>query len=150
MDFEKFQEIIDFAIEREVEAVKFYQDLQRIAKLQSSKDFLFQLELMEKGHIKVLENITIKSIEKFSPIKLQNLQISDYMVNTPPYSEMSYQDVLMTAMKKEEAAVNLYSALAGECENPDNQKIFLKLAEEESKHKLMLETIYDDEILKEN
>ena len=48
MDFEKFQEIIDFAIEREVEAVKFYQELQKIAKLNSSKEFLFQLEQMEK------------------------------------------------------------------------------------------------------
>ena len=53
-------------------------------------------------------------------------------------------------MKKEKAAFRMYSSLAERAENPEIRKVFLMLAQEESKHKLAFEIEYDDYILKEN
>ena len=53
-------------------------------------------------------------------------------------------------MKKEQTAYELYTTLAEESSLPDIKKVFQKLASEEAKHKLFFETIYDEDILKEN
>ena len=63
---------------------------------------------------------------------------------------MSYQDALTLAMKKEKAAFRMYTVLADKATDPVVKTLFLKLAQEESKHKLRFEIEYDDYILKEN
>ena len=58
----KFDEIIQFAIDKEWEAVKFYQELQKMVSFKGKKEMLQDLENMEKGHVKVLENIKMEPI----------------------------------------------------------------------------------------
>jgi len=53
-----FNEILDFAVEREKESVRFYRDLQQEAKFKDQIDMLKDLEAMEMGHIKVIEGIS--------------------------------------------------------------------------------------------
>jgi len=53
-------------------------------------------------------------------------------------------------MKREGDAVALYSRLANDAGDEAGKNLFLTLAEEEKKHKLRLETEYDDNVLKEN
>ena len=146
----KFDEIINFAIEKEWEAVKFYQELQQMVPFKGKKEMLQDLENMEKGHVKVLENIKKEPIEDIKIPKVENLAISDYIIETEPEPDMSYQDILIVAMKKEEKAQQLYTTLADESPDENIKKLFLKLASEEAKHKLMFEKIYDEDILKEN
>jgi rubrerythrin len=50
----------------------------------------------------------------------------------------------MMAMKREEKALNLYNAMLGRIEDPHGQKILKILCQEEAKHKLVIETMYDD------
>lgn len=149
-----FNEIIDFAIEREKEAVRFYQELQKISQFTEKQKLLHEFELMEKGHITILENIW-KQIRKnerrqIDVPEIQNLHISDYIVESKPTAEMSYQEILITAMKKEETSFALYNDLAEKNSDPGIKKLFLKLASEEAKHKLFFEKIYDDEILSQD
>jgi rubrerythrin len=63
---------------------------------------------------------------------------------------MSYQDALILAMKREKSAFILYTKLASKTTNKDLQELFLQLAQEESKHKMMFEIEYDEVILREN
>ena len=56
-----FNEIIDYAISKEKEAVKFYQELQNKAKFNTQKIVLKEFENMEKGHINILNNIKQKN-----------------------------------------------------------------------------------------
>ena len=63
---------------------------------------------------------------------------------------MTYEEALIFAMKKEKKAFMLYMKLADQSETPELKRIFLSLAEEESKHKLSFELEYDNYILKEN
>ena len=82
--------------------------------------------------------------------QVRDLKIADYLVDVKPSANMSYQDALILAMKKEKAAFRMYSALAERAEDPSVKALFLSLALEESKHKLSFEIEYDDIILKEN
>jgi rubrerythrin len=82
--------------------------------------------------------------------KVRDLKIAEYLVDVRPSSNMSYQDALILAMKKEKAAFRMYTALAGQADDPTVKALFLNLALEESKHKLRFEIEYDDFILKEN
>lgn len=150
MNQEKFNEIIAFAIKREQEAVEFYQELQNLVSFESRKELMHELELMEKGHIKILENISKNIKTETSIPKVDDLKIADYMVEVKPTAEMSYQDILIIAMKKEEMAQKLYKKLADQSDNDEIKNLFLRLASEEAKHKLRFEKIYDDDILKEN
>ena len=150
MNQEKFNEIIDFAIKREQEAVEFYQELQNLVSFESRKELMHELELMEKGHIKILENISKNFKNETGIPQVEDLKIADYMVEVKPTAEMSYQDILIIAMKKEEMAQKLYKKLADQSDNDEIKNLFLRLASEEAKHKLRFEKIYDDDILKEN
>ena len=150
MEQAKFEEVINFAIEREYEAANFYKELQGTVRQNSSKKMLEELEQMELNHAEILKNFTEEGVEEFEPPNIKDLKLSDYMVKTIPNSEMTYQEVLVTAMKREEASKKLYTALANEADNEKTKNLFQKLASEESKHKLQLETLYDDEIYQEN
>ena len=94
MTLDQFYEVIDYAIEREVEAAEFYKDLQSSASLQSSKELLRELELMEQGHIKVLKNFNTQKLENFVPPKIPNLKLSETMEILVPNSEMTFQEIL--------------------------------------------------------
>lgn len=150
MVFEKFEEIIAFAIEREKEAALFYRDLQAQVKNESSKQTVKIFEEMELGHIIMLQTFKKDDAVKFSPEKLNDLKISDYMTYIEAKSEMTFQEVMIMAMKREENSMKLYQLLAEEAEDESAKNLFLRLSEEEAKHKFQLESIYDSEILKEN
>lgn len=150
MDRKKFDEIIDFAVEREVDAIKFYQDLQKMVRFNSQRELLHEFEEMEKGHVEMLEKIRKMEIAGIDIPRIQNLQISDYMVASPPTEDMGFEDIITIAMKREEAAQRLYTEMAGRVDDPQVQKLFLRLSAEEAKHKLYFETMYDDEVLSDN
>ncbi len=144
------REIIDYAIRKEFEAAKFYRDLQARVKLNSSKKFLKELEDMELQHAEILRNY----LEDQSQISLisepTDLKISDDWDDIEIKDDLTFQEVIIIAMKREEAAMNLYNRLAENISDSAAKTVFLRLAQEESKHKYSLETMYDDEILAEN
>lgn len=150
MQKENFDVIIDFAIEREKEAVIFYQDLEKMVKFQSLVDLLRDFQTMEQGHVKALESIRCLGAEEITVPDVPDMKISDYTVQSPPTSEMEYEDILVTAMKREEASKKMYTELAEKAVDPGIKQTFLKLASEEAKHKLMFEDLYEKDVLQEN
>ena len=150
MGKDKFIEIINFAIEREKEAARFYNNLQGMVKNDSSVKMLIALEKMELKHVQILQNVTSEGIDEYITPKISDLKISDYMDEITPHSEMTFQEILITAMKREEASKKLYDNIAKESEDIKIKNLFLKLASEEARHKLQLETLYDEEVLREN
>jgi len=61
---------------------------------------------------------------------------------------MPYNEILLLAMKREEKALKLYNEFLDQAETKESQKLFKVLCQEEAKHKLALETIYDDYMAK--
>lgn len=149
----KFHEIIDFAIDREMEAVNFYYELQRSndIKFEAQREMLQELENMERGHILTLEKMRARELDVSTIGRVKNLMISDYIVDEK-VAPNSYQNILIIAMKREEKSKKLYEDLAlklGE-EDSELRNLFLRLAEEESSHKLKFEKLYDEYVNREN
>ena len=149
-DFKSIDDVLDFAIQSEQEAVDFYTNLANESKNQAMCEVFIQFANEEKGHKKRLQNIKREETFEFSDEKVIDLEIGDYLVDVKATNDMSYQDALILAMKKEKSAFKLYLDLAGIAPNSNLKNIFLALAQEEAKHKLRFEIEYDDYILKEN
>ncbi len=150
MTINEFHEVIDFAVEREKEAVQFYTDLQEIAKFAAQKVMLGELADMERGHIKVLEGIRKQGNTDKAVSSVPDLQISEYLVPAKPTAQMTYQDIIITAMKREEKSKALYENIAAKIDDAELAAMLLHIAAEEAQHKLRFEKIYDEEILKDN
>lgn len=150
MKKDDFKAIIEFGIQREREAVMFYEDLQTKVKFSAQKEMLKELEMMERGHITVLSNFLEKGSENIVHKDVEDLHISEYIVNDEPKGDLTYQDILIVAMKREEASTKLYRDLAERFRGTETEGIFKRLAEEEAGHKLKFEKLYDEDILKNN
>ncbi len=150
MNFNSIEETLEFAIEKEREAAEFYEEWSEKANNESMKKVLLGFSEEERKHEALIQDIM--NGKKFKPVenKIINLKISDYLVDSAPSEDMKYQDALIIAMKREKAAFKLYSDLAENIREEDIKNMFLALAQEEAKHKLRLETIYDDVAYPEN
>jgi rubrerythrin len=148
MDEKKFKEIIQFAIDKEIEAFNFYTGASQNVKYSGGKELFLSLAKEEEGHRKLLENLNMEKVSQKRIEKVLDLHISDYMVEVEMNPGLSYADTLRIAMKREEKSLKLYNDMKDSNTDEDLKKLFTLLANEEDKHKLKLEKIYDDEILK--
>jgi rubrerythrin len=148
MDEKKFQEIIQFAIQREIESMGFYNKASKLVKHSGTRDLFLDFVKQEEGHKKKLEEVQSGKIVLGKIEKIPNLKIGDYMVDAELNPNISYADILRIAMKREEHSVRLYSDLNEKNEEESLKKLFTFLMQEESKHKYAIEKIYDDEVLK--
>jgi rubrerythrin len=148
MDEKKFQEIIKFAIDKEIKSYNFYTNASQVAKYSGAKDLFSDLAQQEVGHRKMLEKLDLKKIAQAKIEKVPDLKISDYIVDAEFKPDMPYADILRIAIKMEERALKLYNNMNQSNQDENLKKLFSLLANEEAKHKLRLEKIYDDEILK--
>ena len=135
--------ILDFAIEREQEAVDFYTNLASTVKKPEMKEVFEHFAHEEKGHKDKLLGIKRGKT-------IQDLKISDYVVDVEASPDMDYQQALILAMKKEKAAFRLYTNLASMVDDPNLSMVFQSLAQEEAKHKLRFEIEYDENIMQDN
>lgn len=148
MNFQSIDEILDFAIDKEKEAVTFYNELSKKESVSSLSKTFKELAQEEAKHVKLLANISKNRdvIDKYELKKVTDLKISDYLVETEYTESMPMQDILVLAMKREEMAVKLYTNLAMGSVDQEVVKLFKLLAQEEAKHKLTFETLYDDDL----
>ncbi len=148
MDQKKFEEIIQFAIQREVESIDFYNKASTMVKHSGTRDLFLDFMKQEEGHKKKLEEVRIGKIVLGKIEKIPNLKISDYMVDAELKPNISYAEIIRIAMKREEHSVKLYTDLNEKNENENLKNLFTFLIQEESKHKYAVEKLYDDEVLK--
>jgi len=149
--FKDIEEVLNFAIDQEQEAVDFYSELAEQATSNDVKEIFYDFVKEEMNHKAKLMNIKVEG--DFSGIKneeVQDLMISDYLVAVKPTSDMTYQEALIVVMKKEKAAYKLYKSLAKMSPNEELKSLFNLLALEEANHKLQFEQEYDDVILADN
>jgi len=150
-EFKSIDDIIDLAIKDEIRASNLYADLAKRSMSKEMQKVFEQFSKEELGHKKTLE--LIKKGGKIVPsnTKVEDLKISDYLVEVnTSRDDLSYQEALIIAMKEEKATFRLYSDLAARTSDPTAKETFLMLAKEEARHKLLFEIEYDDNMLKEN
>lgn len=148
--FKNIDEVLDFAMKSEQEAVDFYNHLATTMKNEEMRETFIQFAREEVGHKARLQKIKDERLFDLTDEKVQDLQIADYVVSAKPTPDMKYADALVLAMKKEKAAFKLYTNLAQRTDNQEIKKVFQNLAVEESKHKLRFELEYDEYVMREN
>ena len=149
MELNQYEEIIKFAINKEIDSFNFYTSASQVAKYSGAKELFVDFAKEERKHRELLEGITTERVDELKLEKpVPNLKISDYMVDLEFKPDLSYADILRLAMKKEERSLKLYTDLKENAVGREIQKLFDYLAQQESKHKYYLEAKYDEDILK--
>jgi rubrerythrin len=149
--FGSVNEILDFAIAREIEASEFYITLAGRMEAPAMRRAFTEFAKEEQGHRAKLEAVKRGEYSFGAGTRqLTGLGLADYVVEGGPTENMSYADALVLAMKKEKAAFRLYTDLATVAEGEALRNLFLSLAAEEARHKLRFEIEYDDHVLKED
>lgn len=149
-EFASTNDILDFAIQNEQNAVEFYNELAKVARTNDMRSTFTQFAQEEMGHKARLIKIKEEGIFNLPTSKVTDLKIADYVVRTEPKAEMNYEQTLVLAMKREKAAFKLYMKLSENAPNKELKNLFLGLAQEEARHKLRFELEYDEFVLKEN
>ena len=148
MGFNNLTEIIDFAIEKEKEAAEFYLSISKQEQFSGKQEMRLEFSAQERNHQKLLESLKAgkagKELEGYKFKWIKDIKRSDYVVEIKYRPGMPYNELLMLAMKREEKALKLYNEMLTKAETDEQKKVFKMLCQEEAKHKLSLETIYDD------
>lgn len=148
--FGELEEILEFAIQKEQEAIDFYNSIAGRMKTQSLAAELLKIAAMEVQHRERLRKMDIDIATTSAAPRVADLKIGDYLVPQEPGPAMTWKDILSIAVHRELAAMNLYTDLARVVADPPARQLFENLAAEESTHKLFFERIWDEEILTEN
>ncbi len=147
--FQSLNEVLDFAMNAEQRAIDFYNELAEKSE-GSIKQAFVDFAKEEQGHKSKLKRFKETGIATITDEAVMDLKISDYVVDVEAKPEMTFQEVLILAMKREKAAFKLYTNLAAQATDYEVKKLFSALAQEEAKHKLRFEIEYDDRVLAEN
>lgn len=146
MGFGSFEEVVTYAIEKEKEAAAFYDEISIQEKYSGAKEMFAGFANEERKHQKMLEGV-LSDKGKIAEYKFEwipDLKRSNYLVDAEYEKGMHYKDILRIAMKREEKALKFYNDVARDNKNEEYSKIFKILAQEEAKHKLGLEKLYDN------
>lgn len=143
-------EALDFAISEEAGAVSFYTEIAGKASQSGIKKLLLEFADEELEHKNKL--LDIKGGKKMLTTDgiSRPLKISDYVTVVQPGPDVTYQDALIIAMKKEKAAYLMYTDLAEQAPTAELKEVFLGLAREEANHRLRFEMEYDSEVLRDS
>ncbi|MCF8069376.1 MAG: ferritin family protein [Desulfobacterales bacterium] len=147
--FENLEAIIDFAINNEIEAVEFYEKLSADAKTKGAREMLKEFANEERKHQRLLERFKNDDIdeviENYDFKWIPDMKRSNYVPEMEYDKSMTYPDLLLLAMKREEAALKLYNELSEKFSDSKTSIAFFKiLRQEEAGHKQKLESLYDD------
>ncbi len=146
MSFTSFEEIVRFAMDKEKEAVDFYSGLAKNTVFSGAREILEGFADEEQKHYDMLEDLG-KAEKRLADYKFEwipDIKRSNYLVDMDDPKDMGYADLLRLAMKREEKALKLYNELLEKADKEELKNIFKMLCQEEAKHKLSLETMYDD------
>lgn len=147
---QSIEEILDFAIDREQQAVEFYTRLSTIAPGKQLQELMKAYAREEQRHKDKLLTVKADGSLDNTHKRPLDLKIADYIVDVDETPEMTYQDALIIAMKREQKAFLMYTDMAEKVDDAKLKSLFESLAREEAAHKHYFESEYDDKIFTDN
>ena len=140
--FNSIDDVLDFAINREIKAQAFYLKLADMVETPEMARVFSDLASEELEHKTKLQAVKAGQIE-IDMEQVDNLGFTEHLKDIEPHPNMSYVEMLVVGMKKEEKSRKLYTDLAKIVQKQELKEIFLKLARDEAEHKLRFEIEYD-------
>jgi rubrerythrin len=139
---EEYRNIISEAINNEVEAYTFYQTVSEKVTDANLKKLFGELAGEEKGHREYLQKLLSRDITSLGFSSTKDYKVGDSIPTPPLTPDMKPVDGLVVAIKKELAAMQMYTQLANASDDAEVKKLFTELATMERGHKTRLEDIY--------
>jgi len=137
-------EILEFAIAREMEAYQLYMTLAERAGNPEMRKVFEDLAKEELDHKEKLELEIMKTGQTVPATPKADIPEHEYIISDNQLQlDMNYKDMLLLGIKKEEASFRTYIDLIPQVRDKESREVLLALAEEEVKHKLRFETEYD-------
>jgi len=148
--FSTIEETLEFAVSMEEASFRFYTEWAGKTGNEAISAVFREFAAEELKHRKLIEDVRAGKKELKARHDVEDLKLADRYVKPQPTESMSYQDALLVAIDREVAAIALYEHLTAFCVEEELCSVFDALAEEEHKHKFRLETIYDDNFMRED
>jgi rubrerythrin len=149
---DELTELLDIAMDREIVSQSFYIAGQKKTSDPGAIQLMKELAEQEQSHYRWIKDFKDKgAVEKIQhKEKIQDLMISQYLIDIDISEDASLQDVITAAMKREQHSVEFYLHMKQVLQSPEGQKLSERLAHEELHHKQKLEILYDDLLSQEN
>ena len=143
---DELTELLDAAMYKEIASQAFYIAGQNKTQDPGAKALMKELAEEELKHLQWLKNLKERGLGKrgWHQEKVPNLMISEYLTGGDILEDASLQDTLVFSMKREQQAIEFYSKMMGVMRDETAKHLCERLVHEELKHKLRLETFYDD------
>jgi rubrerythrin len=131
---------------KEIAAEAFYSAGQNNTDNAGAKSLMKELAGDELRHLGILKGLKDKDWEKgqWDKREIPNLMISEHLTTSDKLEDTSLQGTLVTAMKREQQAVEFYSRMMSILRDEEAKRLCEMLVHEELKHKYRLELLYDD------
>ncbi len=139
-------ELLDTAIYKEIAAQAVYEAGIMKTNDPAAQALMEELAKEESGHTRKLKKLKEKgfSSRDWHHEVVPNLMLSEHLTGGETLENISFQDLLITAMKREQQAVEFYARMMGALRDTAAKQLCEGLVREELKHKLRLEILYDD------
>lgn len=138
--------LLDAAMYKEIASQALYAAAQTKTQDPGARTLLKGLAGEEVKHLRWLKNLQDGGMGQVAwhREKVPDLMISDYLTGADTLEGAGLQDAIIFAMKREQQSIEFYSKMMGALRDQPAKLLCRKLANEELKHKLRLETFYDD------
>ena len=153
MDYTSIDAVLKAAIQREEEAMSLYQTAAAAAQNESIRQRMVEMAEQERRHKVKLQDVQSGNVRwairrsKAEPVI--DLRLSDHLVGGTLDPKADYQDVLLFAAHREKTAHEFYLTMAELIEDPLIKNLFSMLADEELRHKYVLEKTYEEVVYKD-
>jgi rubrerythrin len=150
METASVEAIIKRAIVLEEESASMYTAAACGMKNAPLRKRLEEMAEQERGHKAKLEEILTGNvrwaIKRSKSEAVPDLRLSDHLEAKPLDANADYQDVLLTAARREKASYDFYQAMAEMVDDKFIKSVFEMLASEELHHKYEVEKTYEEVI----
>jgi rubrerythrin len=140
-------DIVAMCVHQEQQAIELYTLAKNQAKDERSRQKFQELIDMETAHKLALQNF---EIEHYIDLPPADLKVTDYLMEPTLSDNMTTQEIIILAAKREAKTATMYQDLALQfAAEKELHTFFQMMADEELRHKHDLETEYENEFLQE-
>ncbi len=146
MKNETVESILKRAAAKEEGTYRLYKNAADNTKDLHTKTVLSKFADEELKHKQTLENFSVEKLEivKAETVEISRQGITDFLNDADGNlgDQPDFREVLLFAAKREKKAYEFYSNMSENVENSDLKKLFIWLAQEETKHKEDIEALF--------
>lgn len=149
---DELAQLFDAAIYREVATQAFYSAGQKQTTDPGAQALMAQLAKEEQKHAERLKELRTRKVPRDNRRRQQvaDLRISNYLSGSDNLTGAGLQDTLTFAIKREQESMEFYSNMYSLFSEAPAKHLCKTMVHEELRHKLRLETLYDDLFYQEN